>query len=102
MPYALFTNNEQISKAYDSKREVWKKADEAGLVVDAVSEEAKSSPKRVLDEDYCIKPCPADPEQSSATDPANRHESRQPPRRTNQRAGSQNSRRTTAALAIKS
>jgi hypothetical protein len=67
MPYALFTNNEQISKAYKTEHEVWKKADEAGLVVDAASEEKMSHPKRVLDEDYCIKPCPADVDQTDAT-----------------------------------
>ncbi len=60
MPYALFTNDEQISKAYKTEHEVWKKADEAGLVVDVTSEEEKAHPKRVLDEDYSIKPCPAD------------------------------------------
>ncbi len=62
MPYALFTNNEQISKAYKTEHEVWKEADEAGLVVDVASQEEKVDPKRVLDEDYCIKPCPADVE----------------------------------------
>ncbi len=60
MPYALFTNNEQISKAYKTEHEVWKRADEAGLVVDVTSDEEKAHPKRVLDEDYSIKPCPAD------------------------------------------
>ncbi len=64
MPYALFTNNEQISKAYKTEHEVWQKADEAGLVVDLASQEEKQHPKRVLDEDYCIKPCPADADQN--------------------------------------
>jgi hypothetical protein len=59
MPYALFTNDEQISKAYRTKQEVWKKADEAGLVVDAPSAE-DHHPPRVLDEDYQIKCCPPD------------------------------------------
>jgi hypothetical protein len=73
MPYALFTNNEQISKAYKTEHEVWKKADEAGLVVDVASEEEKSHPKRVLDEDYCIKPCPADIEEKDTShSPENR------------------------------
>ncbi|RTL54734.1 MAG: hypothetical protein EKK40_02820 [Bradyrhizobiaceae bacterium] len=63
MPYALFTNDEQISKAYKTEHEVWKKADEAGLVVDVVSDEEKADPKRVLDEDYCIRPCAADVEE---------------------------------------
>lgn len=60
MPYALFTNNEQISKAYETEHEVWEKADEAGLVVDVASDEENRDPMRVLDEDYHIEPCPAD------------------------------------------
>lgn len=62
MPYALFSNNEQISKAYKTEQEVWKQADEAGLVVDVASDEETQNPKRVLDEDYCIRPCEADDE----------------------------------------
>jgi hypothetical protein len=81
MPYALFTKDEQISKAYESEQEVWKQADEAGLVVDAASEEEKSHPKRVLDEDYCIKPCPADAEQTNEGKQANVHKITQNVRR---------------------
>lgn len=66
MPYALFTNNEQISQAYKTEDEVWEKADEAGLVVDVASQEEEKNPKRVLDEDYCIQPCQADASQPSA------------------------------------
>ncbi|MBX9710279.1 MAG: hypothetical protein K2X60_04530 [Xanthobacteraceae bacterium] len=102
MPYALFTNNEQISKAYDSEREVWKKADEAGLVVDVASEEEASRPRRVLDEDYCIKPCPADTEQTTQAGPTNVHDIKQGSRRTSQRGDKQTGRRTAAAMAIKS
>ncbi|MBY0380693.1 MAG: hypothetical protein K2W78_02070 [Xanthobacteraceae bacterium] len=60
MPYALFVNDEQISKAYRTRQEVWKKADDAGLVVESIPEETNSTPARVLDEDYEIKPCPPD------------------------------------------
>ena len=60
MPYALFTNGEQISKAYRSREEVWKKAEEAGLVVDLPSEEEKKKPKQVLDEGYHIHACQPD------------------------------------------
>ncbi len=102
MPYALFTNNEQISKAYDSEREVWKKADEAGLVVDVTSEEEKSHPKRVLDEDYCIRPCPADTEHATQAGPTNVHEIKQDSGRASQRVGKQTGRRSAAAIAIKS
>lgn len=60
MPYALFTNDEQISKAYQTRHEVWKKAEEAGLVVELASEEEERQPERVLDEGYDIRPCPPD------------------------------------------
>jgi hypothetical protein len=60
MPYALFTNGEQVSKAYSSREEVWKKAQEAGLVVDLPSDEEEQKPKQVLDEGYQIEPCPPD------------------------------------------
>jgi hypothetical protein len=60
MPYALFSNDEKISKAFPTEHEVWEHADEAGLVVDVHSDESKESSKRVLDQDYTIKPCEAD------------------------------------------
>ncbi|EFI51850.1 hypothetical protein [Afipia sp. 1NLS2] len=60
MPYALFTNGEQISKAYRSREEVWKKAEEAGLVVDLPTDEEKKAPKQVLDEGYHIQSCQPD------------------------------------------
>lgn len=60
MPYALFTNDEKISKAFPTEHEVWKHADEAGLVIDVRSDNNKEQPKRVLDQDYTIKPCEAD------------------------------------------
>ncbi|MBN9598848.1 MAG: hypothetical protein J0G28_04110 [Afipia sp.] len=64
MPYALFTNDEQISKAYDTRQEVWRKADEAGLVVEVSPDGDDRKPERVLDEDYSIKPCPPDSDAS--------------------------------------
>ncbi len=59
MPYALFSNGEKISKAFPTREAVWTHADEAGLVIDVVSDDAKQ-PQRVLDQDYTIKPCEAD------------------------------------------
>jgi len=72
MPYALFTNDEQISKAYRTRQDVWRKAEDAGLVVDSVPEDRDATPSKVLDEDYEIKPCPADAAGGAATssDPA--------------------------------
>lgn len=60
MPYALFTNDEQISKAYNTRQEVWKKAEDAGLVVDAVPDDARDAPAKILDENYRIRPCAPD------------------------------------------
>lgn len=59
MPYALFTNDEKISKAFPTRQDVWRHADEAGLVIDAVTDDSKPS-ERVLDQDYTIKPCAPD------------------------------------------
>jgi hypothetical protein len=61
MPYALFDGDVKISKAYPSEQEVWKHAKENGLVVDRISEEENSKPQFVLDKDYEIKTCRADP-----------------------------------------
>jgi hypothetical protein len=61
MPYALFSNDEKISKAFPTQHEVWEHADEAGLVIDVNSDDGKEETKRVLDQDYTIKPCEADP-----------------------------------------
>jgi hypothetical protein len=57
MPYALFSNEAKLSKAYPTEADVWKLARQSGLVVDAVSEEEKPAPRPVLDNDYEIKPC---------------------------------------------
>ena len=59
MPYALFTNGEKISKTFPTREAVWTHADDAGLVIDVVSDDTKAS-KRVLDQDYTIKACEAD------------------------------------------
>jgi hypothetical protein len=61
MPYALFSNDAKLSKAYPTEADVWKLAQRSGLVVDVVSEEDFVAPRPVLDNDYEIKPCRADP-----------------------------------------
>lgn len=57
MPYALFSKDAKLSKAYPTEADVWKHARHSGLVVDVVSEEEKAPPQPVLDADYEIKPC---------------------------------------------
>ena len=66
MPYALFCNEAQLSKAYPTEADVWKLAPQSGLVVDATTDEEKPAPRPVLDNDYEIRPCPADPQEDPA------------------------------------
>ena len=64
MPYALFYQDAKLSKAYPTEADVWKLARKSGLVVDAVSEEDKASPRPVLDNDYEIRPCQPEPNEN--------------------------------------
>jgi hypothetical protein len=59
MPYALFSNDAKLSKAYPTEADVWKIARRSGLVVDVASEsdEGEVAPRPVLDNDYEIRPC---------------------------------------------
>jgi hypothetical protein len=63
MPYALFCNEARLSNAYPTEADVWKLARKSGLVVDAVSEDDKPAPRPILENDYEIKPCRADPQE---------------------------------------
>lgn len=63
MPYALFSNDAKLSKAYPTEADVWKFARLSGLVVDAATDEANPAPHPVLDNDYEIRPCGADPDE---------------------------------------
>jgi hypothetical protein len=63
MPYALFSNEAKLSKAYPTEADVWKHACQSGLVVDVATEEEKAAPRPVLDNDYEIRPCQPDPEE---------------------------------------
>jgi hypothetical protein len=59
MPYPLFCNDAQISKAYPSEADVWMLAQQSGLVVDVSADEERLGPRRVLDNDYEIRSCRA-------------------------------------------
>jgi hypothetical protein len=61
MPYALFCNEAKLSKAYPTEADVWKQARQSGLVVDVASDNQRSTPRPVLDNDYEIRPCRPDP-----------------------------------------
>jgi hypothetical protein len=63
MPYALFCNDAKLSNAYPTEADVWKLARKSGLVVDAVSAGNRPAPRPVLDNDYEIKPCRAEPQE---------------------------------------
>ena len=54
MPYALFSNDARLSKAYPTETDVWKVARTSGLVVDVATEEEKANPHPVLDRHYEI------------------------------------------------
>ena len=63
MPYALFSNDAKLSNAYPTEADVWRLARKSGLVVEAVSEDDRPAPRPVLDNDYEIRPCRADPQE---------------------------------------
>ena len=55
MPYALFVENEQISRSLPTQNDVWHYADDAGLVVDALIQDSTGKPERVLEQGYSIR-----------------------------------------------
>ena len=70
MPYALFCNDAKISKSYPSEADVWKFARLSGLVVDVDTDEDKAHPHPVLDNDYEIRSCHAEPNEDPAENKA--------------------------------
>jgi hypothetical protein len=70
MPYALFSNDAKLSKAYPTEADVWKIARKSGLVVDVVSPGDVLAPHPVLDQDYEIKPCQLEPHEDPARNKA--------------------------------
>ena len=70
MPYALFSNDAKLSKAYPTAADVWTIAQKSGLVVDFVSEDDKEAPHPVLDHDYEIRPCQLEPHEDPARNKA--------------------------------
>ncbi|WP_291684194.1 hypothetical protein [Bradyrhizobium sp.] len=70
MPYALFSNEAKLSKAYPTEADVWKLARKSGLVVDVASEDDKPAPRPVLDNDYEIRRCRPDPQEDPAKNQA--------------------------------
>ena len=55
MAYALFKDDQKLSRTFPTKEETLKKAEEAGLV-DTIND------KPVLEDNLTVKPCAPDPE----------------------------------------
>src|SRR6476620_5314867 len=70
MPYALFSNDARLSKAYPTETDVWKVARTSGLGVDVATEEEKANPHPVLDNHYEIRPCDPEPNEDPARNKA--------------------------------
>jgi hypothetical protein len=70
MPYALFSSDAKLSKAYPTEADVWKYAQQSGLVVDVATEDDKPAPRPVLDNDYEIRPCRPGPQEDPAKNQA--------------------------------
>lgn len=64
MPYALFCDDAQLSKAYPTEADVWKLASQSGLVIDVEAQNSRPTPRRILDNAYEIRPCQAEPGES--------------------------------------
>ena len=59
MPYALFCHEARLSKAYPTEADVWKRAQQSGLLVD-VAWDNEATPRLIFENDYEIRPCPPD------------------------------------------
>lgn len=77
MPYALFSRDAKLSKAYPTECDVWQLARRSGLVVDVVSGGRVAAPRPVLDNDYEIRPCHCEANEDPARNKADaEHEAR--------------------------
>jgi hypothetical protein len=57
VPYALFENDEQLTRPFRTEREVWEAAERADLITTGANGE------KVLDNNFEIKPCDATAEE---------------------------------------
>jgi hypothetical protein len=60
MPYALFENDAKLSRAFPTELDVWRCAEDSGLVIAGVHGEKR------LDDNYAIRPCPPDSEEAGS------------------------------------
>jgi hypothetical protein len=61
MAYALFENDAKLSRALPTEMEVWRYAEDSGLVI------AGAHGERRLDDNYAIKACPPDIEETASS-----------------------------------
>lgn len=73
MPYALFANATKVSKAFVSKSDVWRHAEESGLVTEVGLGE-EDPPRRILDMDYAIRECAPDPSEKTSEHGMSEHD----------------------------
>ena len=69
MPYALFVDDQQISRALPTEHDVWHYADEAGLVVDALIQDETGKPERILEQGYSIRQAESDKAEADKAKP---------------------------------
>jgi hypothetical protein len=60
MPYALFENDAKLSRTFPTEMEVWRCAEDSGLVIAGVHGEKR------LDDNYAIRPCPSDTDEAES------------------------------------
>ncbi|WP_315751075.1 MULTISPECIES: hypothetical protein [unclassified Bradyrhizobium] len=63
VPYALFENDEQMTRPFRTEREVWEAAEQADLITLGTHGE------KILDNNFEIKSCEATPEELTAAPP---------------------------------
>jgi len=73
MPYALFANATKVSRAFASKSDVWRHAEESGLVTEVGLGE-EDPPRRILDMDYAIRECVPDPSEKTSEHGMSEHD----------------------------
>jgi hypothetical protein len=57
MSYAMFEDDAKLTRSFPSREQVWKAAEQAGLVV------PDAHGKMVLEDHFVIKPCEPDPDE---------------------------------------
>ncbi len=60
MPYALFENETNLSRTFATETDAWLCAEDSGLVISGARGEKR------LEDNYAIKPCPPDDEETSS------------------------------------